>query len=311
MISVDNAAMLLDQGEVIGSDGDTIGKVGQVYVDNQAGALSWVTVKTGWFGMSESFVPLDRATCQGNIITVPYDKEQVKKAPKREPGAELSIPDEQELYSYYGVQQAPVEVDLPSAVVEGTDSEVAYTQTPVDYNDVVPAGPADSPIDSHDPSITRSEEQLRVGTESVESGRARLRKYVVTEQETVAVPVSHDEVHIVREPIEPGNATDPTIGEDSIEVTLMQDEVVVSKDAVAVEKVRLDTETLTDSEQVTQSVRKEQIEVDHNIDVGTAADAAGIQTHTNAGGLEAATDERSTPHQGQYTDKDLQDRKPA
>ena len=113
-----------------------------------------------------------------------------------------------------------------------------------------------------DDYLTLSEEQLRVGTQRVEAGRARLRKFVVTEQQTVTVPVSHDEVKIVREPLQPGESTGgATIGEDVIEVTLMQDKVLVDKQVVGVEKVKLATQTVTEQQQVTEQVRKEQIEV--------------------------------------------------
>jgi stress response protein YsnF len=60
----------------------------------------------------------------------------------------------------------------------------------------------------------------------------------------------------------PGDSVDgATIGEDSIEVGLMQDKVVVDKDVVGVEKVHLATEKITDQQAVTEQVRKEQIEV--------------------------------------------------
>jgi uncharacterized protein (TIGR02271 family) len=114
--------------------------------------------------------------------------------------------------------------------------------------------------------MTRSEEQLRVGTETVEAGRARLRKYVVTENVTTTVPVSHEEVRIEREPITDANVGDaldgPAISEEEHEVVLHAERPVVAKEAVPVERVRLDTETVTEQETVSDSVRKEQIDTD-------------------------------------------------
>ena len=81
MTSTESAAQLLEQGNVVGSDGANIGRVGQVYLDDQSGRPSWVTVKTGWFGSSESFVPLDAATVDGDTVRVPYDKDRIKGAP--------------------------------------------------------------------------------------------------------------------------------------------------------------------------------------------------------------------------------------
>jgi uncharacterized protein (TIGR02271 family) len=117
-----------------------------------------------------------------------------------------------------------------------------------------------------DTAMTRSEERLDVGTARREAGRARLRKYVVTEQQTVNVPVSREEVRLEREPITDANvgaATDgPAISEEEHEVTLHEEVPVVSKETRPVERVRLGTETVTGEEQVTEDVRKEHIELE-------------------------------------------------
>jgi uncharacterized protein (TIGR02271 family) len=117
-----------------------------------------------------------------------------------------------------------------------------------------------------DDAMTLSEERVNVGTQQVEAGRARLRKYVVTENVTETVPVSHEEARVVREPITDanvGSAMDgPAISEEEHEVTLHAERPVVEKEAVPVERVRLDTETVTEQEQVTDTVRKERVDTD-------------------------------------------------
>jgi uncharacterized protein (TIGR02271 family) len=117
-----------------------------------------------------------------------------------------------------------------------------------------------------DEAMTRSEEQLRVGTRTEETGRARLRKYVVTEMVTQTVPVSHEEVRIEREPITEANrgaATDgPAISEEEHEVVLHGEQVVTSKKTVPVERVRVGVETVTEEQTVSEQVRKEQIETE-------------------------------------------------
>ena len=114
--------------------------------------------------------------------------------------------------------------------------------------------------------MTRSEEELRVGTQQREAGRARLHKYVVTEQVTQTVPVSHEEVRVEREPITEGNRdqalSGSDISEEEHEVVLHAEEPVVEKRAVAKERVRLDTETVTEDREISEEVRKEQIEAD-------------------------------------------------
>lgn len=117
-----------------------------------------------------------------------------------------------------------------------------------------------------DDAMTRSEEELRVGTESRERGRVRLRKYVVTEQVTKTVPVSREEVRVEREPITDANRDDarsgPEISEEEHEVVLHEEQPVVEKRTVPKERVRLDTETVVDEKQVSEEIRKEQVDVD-------------------------------------------------
>jgi uncharacterized protein (TIGR02271 family) len=117
-----------------------------------------------------------------------------------------------------------------------------------------------------DNAMTRSEERLNVGTQTTEAGRARLRKFVVTENVTETVPVTREEVRLEREPITDanvGSALDgPAISEEEHEVVLHAERPVVEKEAVPVERVRLDKETVTDHETVTDEVRKERIEME-------------------------------------------------
>jgi len=238
----------------VDNDGDKLGKVGQVYLDDQTGSPEWATVSTGLFGTSETFVPLTDASVTNGTLRVPYQKAKVKDAPRVDADqGHLSPAEEEELYRYYGIGTGT------AGYTETT------TDTTVDTNRHGTVG-HDTSGPTTDSAMTRSEEQLRVGTQQVESGRARLRKYVVTENVTTTVPVSHEEVRIEREPITDaniGNALDgPAISEEEHEVVLHAERPVVAKEAVPVERVRLDTQTVTEQETVTDTVRKEQIEAD-------------------------------------------------
>jgi uncharacterized protein (TIGR02271 family) len=256
----------LDDSVVVGTDGSEIGRVGQVYTDNDTGQPSWVTVKTGWFGTNESFVPLNAATIEDGTIRVPYDKDMIKGAPNNDAGAPLSETDEQQLYSYYNLTGPAGD----AAGYEQSQARLDRTDTDIPARGAV-SGDADY--------LTRSEEQLHVGTEKVQTGRARLRKVVVTEQQTVTVPVTREEVRVVREPINPGDSVDTTIGEADADVVLTEERVVVNKETVPVEKVRLGTDTVTEQQEVTEAVRKEQIEFD---DAGTAGDDTPLETDTRS-----------------------------
>ena len=226
--------------DVYGSDGDKIGSAGQVYLDDASGDPEWVSVRTGLFGTKESFVPLRNATVTGDRIEVPFGKDQVKGAPQVDADGDLSPAEEQELYTYYGLSS-------------GGREEYGVADTGHDTS-----GP------NTDDAMTRSEERLVAGTRTEQAGKARLRKYVVTEQQQVDVPVSREEARIEREPITDANigqAMDgPAISEEEHEVTLNAERPVVETEAVPVERVRLTKDTVADQETVSGEVRKEQIE---------------------------------------------------
>lgn len=87
---------------VYDANGDKVGKVGQLYLDDQTGRPSWVTVNTGLFGLSESFVPIDDTlTVNDDRIDVAYSKDLIKDAPRIDADGHLDPSQEQELYSYY------------------------------------------------------------------------------------------------------------------------------------------------------------------------------------------------------------------
>jgi len=136
-----------------------------------------------------------------------------------------------------------------------------------------------------DDAMTLSEERVNVGTQQVEAGRARLRKYVVTENVTQTVPVSHEEVRVEREPITDanrGSAMDgPAISEEEHEVTLQAERPVVEKEAVPVERVRLGTETVTEQQQVNETVRKEAVDTDGVTTAGTGTGTVGRDAGDN------------------------------
>ncbi len=245
-------------GNVIDSDGDKIGGVGQIYLDDQTGEPSWVTAKTGLFGTSESFVPLAGASISGADIVVRYDKATVKDAPRVDADGHLAPEEEDALYTYYRLDGTRGDAD--GGVVH--DGGAVYDRGADERTTVG----HDTSGPTTDNAMTRSEERLNVGTQTREAGRARLRKYVVTENVTQTVPVSREEVRLEREPITDANYGDatsgPAISEEEHEVVLHEERPVVQKEAVPVERVRLDTETVTDQVTVNEEVRKEQIETD-------------------------------------------------
>jgi uncharacterized protein (TIGR02271 family) len=245
--------------------GDKLGTIDAIYLDDETGQPEWATVTSGLFSATTAFVPLAQAHDIGDSVQVPYDKAQVKNAPTMRADGSLSQDEEAELYRHYGLDYSQHRSDsgLPAGERDrdrdGIDDHVQDTAVGRDTS-----GP------TTDDAMTRSEEELRVGTQTRERGRARLGKYVTTEQQTVTVPVSREEVRVEREPISDANIDDatsgPAISEEEHEVTLREETPVVEKRAVPRERVRLDTETVTDERQVSEEVRKEQIQVDSDQD---------------------------------------------
>jgi uncharacterized protein (TIGR02271 family) len=272
MIGTDTISRVIGQ-DVYDESGEKIGSAAEVYLDDETGQPEWVTVRTGLFGTKESFVPIRNADLTDDGVRVPVSKTQVKDAPKIDTDGHLSPEEEQELYRYYGMGS-----DMGSEAgtfdttrttettgvageglrnVGGRETRGTETRGTVGHDT---SGP------TTDDAMTRSEERLNVGTRSEEVGRARLRKYVVSENVTESVPVTREEVRVEREPITDaniGNAMDgPAISEEEHEVTLRAERAVVEKEAVPVERVRLDKTAVTEQQQVSEELRKEEIEVD-------------------------------------------------
>jgi uncharacterized protein (TIGR02271 family) len=229
--------------------GDKLGTIDAIYLDDDTGQPEWATVTIGLFSAKTTFVPLAQAQPMGDSVQVPYHKDQVTDAPTVQADGSLSQDEEAELYRHYGLDDTEHRSDsgLPAGTVDDTqDGDVSGPTT--------------------DDAMTRSEEELHVGTQTRERGRVRLRKYVTTEQQQVTVPVQREEVRVEREPITDANldaaTSGPAISEEEHEATLHEETPVVEKRAVPRERVHLDTETVTEQRQVAEEVRKEQIEVE-------------------------------------------------
>jgi uncharacterized protein (TIGR02271 family) len=264
MIGTDTISRVIGQ-DVYDESGEKIGSAAEVYLDDETGQPEWVTVRTGLFGTKESFVPIRNADLTNDGVRVPVSKTQVKDAPKIDTDGHLSPQEEQELYRYYGMG---VGTDTTTTTETAGFTDTGRTDTGRTDTDQNVHGTVghDTSGPTTDNAMTRSEERLDVGTRSEEVGRARLRKYVVTENVTETVPVTREEVRVEREPITDaniGNAMDgPAISEEEHEVTLHAERAVAEKEAVPVERVRLDKDTVTEHETVTEGLRKEEIEVD-------------------------------------------------
>ncbi|MFR9806909.1 DUF2382 domain-containing protein [Pseudonocardia sp. RS010] len=246
---------------VTGRGGEKLGKVDGVYIDDDTQRPEWAAVRTGLFGSHVSLVPLATAELSGDELTVPYDKDALRSAPHHDPDTHLSPAEERQLYEHYGLAYGARGEAAGTAGTAGGEADTSTTRESTDRGGAVGrdvSGP------TTDDAMTRSEERMRVGTEDTEAGRVRLRKYVVTENVTQTVPVSHEEVRVEREPITDANVdaatSGPAISEEEHEVTLHAERPVKQTEAVPVERVRLGKETVTEEEQVSGEVRREEVE---------------------------------------------------
>ena len=139
----------------VDSDGDKIGSIDEIYIDAETGRPEWLAVKTGMFGSKVSFVPIAQASESNGDVRLPYDKQQVKDAPNAEADGELSQDEEAALYSHYGLDYSEAHSDtgLPRGQRGGrkeADRDTVGRDT---------SGP------TTDDAMTRSEEELKVGTD--------------------------------------------------------------------------------------------------------------------------------------------------
>jgi uncharacterized protein (TIGR02271 family) len=241
--------------DLLDRDGDKIGRIEEIYLDTETNRPEWALVNTGLFGTKSTFVPIVQASEESGKLRVPFEKGQVKDAPRVDAAGELSQQEEGELYRHYGMQYSESRSDT------GLPEGGAGTGT-------TGAGTAERDLSGRetDEATTRSEEELEVGTRQRETGRARLRKYVVTEDVETTVPVSREEVRVEREPITDANVeaatSGPDISEAEHEVTLRTEQPVVEKRVEPKERVRLEKDTVTEEQPVSEEVRKERVEVE-------------------------------------------------
>lgn len=157
--------------DVIGPDGEKVGTLEHVYLDRESGEPTFAAVKTGLFGLRHNLVPIDGFRHSAEGLEVSFDKATIKDAPNIDADQELTPEEEQQLYSHYG---------RTYAAYDGEDRSAAHGGYGDDQRG--PAG-QDTSGPGTDSAMTRSEEELAVGTTRREVGRARLRKYVAINEE--------------------------------------------------------------------------------------------------------------------------------
>jgi uncharacterized protein (TIGR02271 family) len=256
-----------------------IGKVDDLFVDEND-QPEYIGVKMGLLGTSSTLIPFELASVEDErqAIVVATDKDTAKSGPAFDDDHEITPEFESEVHSYYGLQHTSGDLSEQ----RGTYAEYSSSETTGGGS----AGPGMAMGDTesgefreHPPSeegvsgegsdlddrdelrVQRTEEELAAGTREVEAGAMRVRKRVRVDRERIEVPTRHEEVSVERVPVS-GEATEAQIGEDEVVVPVTEEEVVVSKRAVAKEEVRIKKDVVEDTEVVEEDVRREEIDVE-------------------------------------------------
>ena len=279
-------------------NGEKLGDVNEVFVDDQSGQPTFVEVNHGLFGMNSSLVPLRGHDFSGDDLKLGFSKDRIKDAPDFDSDKPLTPEAQSDIFKHYGLDNARDVTDYKDSNLDSkrdvqagadkdhnltagagaagagaagahADEKKADTHTTDAAATERKAGVADDAAaarTNNDGELIRSEEQLNVNKERVATGEARLRKYVVTDTESVEVPVEREEVRVERTPINAEDAKNykGAISGDSEEasVTLHEERVNVNKETVPVEKINLKKDTVRDTETHTEELRKEQIDTD-------------------------------------------------
>jgi len=259
-------------GTAYGSDGSKLGTIEAFFADDRTGAPTWVSISTGLFGTRHSIVPVADAAFADGALRIPVTADAVKSAPTME-GAHLDPADEEALRQHYGLGGVPPVAGPPPVEPVSTDTRPVGAGP----RHAAPSETAAAVEPPSDGAMTRSEEQLQVGTERVATTRARLVKYVVTEDVQITVPIRREEIRVEQVPLD---AVDPDGTGESLEVPAgsadssgsgLPDEIilhterpVVTVEVVPVERVRLRTELVEGQETVTEQVQRERIAVDQH-----------------------------------------------
>lgn len=240
---------------------DKIGEITEIYLDRRSGEPEWMTVKTGLLGRKVTFVPMRGAHAVEDRVVASVSKAAVKDAPSIDADGELSPEEERRLYAHYGMDFGDFDYGRDYGPTETTgttgpdvgEAERRFTR------EGRGAGQADD-------AMTRSEEEIDVRTRQRATGRARLRKVVVTDTVERTVPVQREEVRIEREPITDANRdaamAGPEISEAEHEVTLHEEEPVVERRVEPKERVRLGKDKVTEERTISEDVRKERIDTE-------------------------------------------------
>jgi len=255
--------------EVVDQHDHKLGKLNCLWTDGR-GEPAYLGVQTGWVFGKTHVVPADRAEVNevAHVIRLPFTEEQIKEAPCYDPAAEIDSSTEQEVRSWYGVAERP-ESPPPQLTQRGLACETKQQpgrQAQEMPSAGVPTERGAQAEGKEEATIELREEQLKVGKRQVETGSVRLRKVVRTETINQPVDLQREEIVVERIPAGEEDKTRQAEGEDfqeqDIFIPLRREEPVIQKESRVKEKVRVSKKKQTERQDVSEQIRKEDVEIE-------------------------------------------------
>jgi len=241
---------------VYDSAGDKVGTVAGY--DSVSG---YFLVEKGWLFVKDIYIPISAiARADEGAVYLSLLKDDLKEDRYSSPPNDENMT----VATDYGATAPTIYGDT------GPDTSVRAAYDTVDQGAVNQAGDIRVPV---------REEELVTETRQAEQGRVRIHKDVIEEDQTITVPVRKERVTVEHVPFS-GDLDQSGFGKDTldketftdrdIEVPVMGEEVVVGKRVRGVEEVRVHKDAVTDQQQVSDTVRKERVDVDGVDDQGRA-----------------------------------------
>jgi stress response protein YsnF len=249
---------------VTDGDGKIVGTVQRVFNDDADGRPVWAQVRAGKL---DRFVPLGGSRVTGDGLGVPFDAQKIMSAPDISADRHMSAAQTDVLKRYYGLavpaQGGPPNAETRSGEMQAGETRSGEMQAGETRRGETQRGETQrAETQAGVDWLIRTEERVDVGTEMLESGRARLHKYVDVEPIEQAVHVFHEEYEVERVPISAEERVSGEIAEGEREIILHEQRPFLRKEAVPVERVRLVVKRVEEDRTLRDEIRKERIEIE-------------------------------------------------